>query len=79
MIDRVQPPQPVSSTNQTADQQPEQPPSADRMAKFRSAMIAAALRQPMVSLGGANGEPEDEHDPAPIPMKAPVLVPPSKT
>ena len=78
MIDRVQPPEPVQTTGQAADQRPEEPPSPDRMAKFRSAMIAAALRQPMVSLGGANGEPDDDHDPAPIPMKAPVMVPPSK-
>jgi len=46
----------------------------DRAEKFSKSMIAAALRQPMVSLAGANGEPEDDHDPPPIPMKAPIIT-----
>jgi hypothetical protein len=82
MVNPVQPANPASASavsgKAAADQNPDQPVSADRMDRFRSAMIAAALRQPMVSLAGANGEPEDDHDPPAIPMKAPVLVPPEK-
>ena len=80
MVNPVQPANPASakaaSGNEAAD--PNQPVGADRMDRFRSAMIAAALRQPMISLAGANGEPEDDHDPPPIPMKAPILVPPEQ-
>jgi hypothetical protein len=82
MVNPVQPVNPASASavsgNEAADQNPNQPVSADRMDRFRSAMIAAALRQPMLSLAGANGEPEDDHDPPPIPMKAPILIPPEQ-
>jgi hypothetical protein len=82
MVNPVQPANPASanavSGNEAADPNPNQPVGADRVDRFRSAMIAAALRQPMVSLAGANGEPADDHAPPPIPMKAPVLIPPEK-
>lgn len=41
-------------------------------------MIAAALRPPMVSLAGANGDADDDHDPPQIPVKAPVITPTTK-
>lgn len=45
------------------------------MEKFRSAMAAAALRPPTVTLAGAIGEPDDAIDPPAIPMQAPVILP----
>lgn len=73
MTDPVGPARPVDAP---AAPGPAGDVSADRKARFASAMIAAAMRPPMINLAGANGGPDEpDPDPAPIPMRAPIIPP----
>jgi hypothetical protein len=75
MVEPVQRPAATQAAQDATDQRVDHPTTtASRAEKFSKAMIAAALRQPMISLAGANGEPEDDNDPAPIPMRAPIIT-----
>lgn len=71
MVNPVQGPTAVSA-NDPADQQAKPPVPPDRAERFSKAMIAAALRPPMVNLTDTG--PEDDAEPQVIPMKAPVIT-----
>jgi len=72
VVDPVQKTAPVSADNPNGQNvAPPVPPG--RVERFSKAMIAAALRPPMVNL--ADNGPEDDTDPHVIPMKAPVITP----